>query len=60
MSNNVNSRSTKAEIIEASAEVIGTLENKLEVEERLKTIRKEERDSVIYLLIASSVYSVLF
>ena len=40
--------------------MIGTLESKLEVEERLKMMRKEEKDSVIYLLIATSVYSVLF
>ena len=61
MSNNiVNSSSTKAEIIQASSELIGELDSKLEIEQKLSQMHKEESNSVIYLLIATSAYGVLF
>ena len=61
MSNNiVNAQSTKAEIIQASQELIGELDSKLDIEQKLSKMHKEERNSVSYLLIATSAYGVLF
>ena len=53
-------RSSKADIIDASEELIGDLDNKLDTEKKLSLQRLEERNSVTYLLIATSVYSLLF
>ena len=58
--NNITMSSTKADIIQASEEYIGDLQSKLEVEQKLSLDRKEERQAVMYLLAATSIYSLLF
>ena len=47
MSNIVNSNSTKEQIIQSSMELVGDLDNKVEIEKKLSLLRNEERDSVI-------------
>jgi len=57
---NITMSSTKADIIDASQELIGDLDGKLDTEKKLSIQRLEERNSVTYLLIATSIYSLLF
>ena len=59
-SQNITASSTKADIIQASEELIGDLDSKLTTEKRLALTLKEERNSIAYLLVATSVYSLLF
>jgi DNA-binding protein H-NS len=57
---NITASSTKAEILEASQELIDSLDTQLETEKKLSVERMEERQAVTYLLIATSIYTLLF
>ena len=59
-SSNITASSTKAEILQASEELIGDLDEKLTKELRLTNSLKEERSSLVYLLVGVSVYTLLF
>tara|TARA_R100001463_G_scaffold3895_2_gene15295 strand:+ start:482 stop:667 length:186 start_codon:yes stop_codon:yes gene_type:complete len=56
----ITASSTKAQIIESAEELISSLENRLSKEEKLNQSRKEERNSLIYLLVITSIISILF
>ena len=58
--NNITMSSTKADIIQASEEYIGDLQSKLDSEQKLSLDMKEERQALIYLLVAVSTYTLLF
>ena len=57
---NITASSTKAEILEASQELIDSLDTQLETEKKLSIERMEERQAVTYLLIATTIYTLLF
>ena len=57
---NITASSTKAEIIQASEELISDLDERLTTEKRLALNLKEERNAVAYLLVATSAFSLLF
>jgi hypothetical protein len=59
-SSSITASSTKAQIIESAEELISSLENRLGKEEKLSLSRKEERNSLIYLLLITSIISILF
>jgi hypothetical protein len=59
-SSSITPSSTKAQIIESAEELISSLENRLGKEEKLSLTRKEERNSLIYLLVITSIISILF
>ena len=59
-SSNITASSTKAQIIESAEELIGDLDEKLTKEVRLTNSLKEERTSLVYLLVGVSVYTLLF
>ena len=59
-SSTITAKSSKADIIQASEEYIGDLQSKLDTEQKLSLDRREERQAVIYLLAATSIYSILF
>ena len=52
--------STKADIIQSAEELIGDLDEKLTKEARLTRSLREERTSLVYLLVGVSVYTLLF
>ena len=57
---NITMSSTKADIIEASQELIGDLEGKLSTSSKIQRNMQEERNAVTYLLILVSILSILF
>ena len=59
-SSNITIRSSKADIVQASEEMIGELDDKLTTEKRLAYNLKEEHNSVACLLVATSVFHLLF
>ena len=56
----ITSRSSKADIIQSAEELIGDMDEKLSTEKRLAYNLKEERNSVACLLVATSVFHLLF
>ena len=52
--------STKADIIQASEELIGDLDEKLTKEVRLTHSLKEERTTLVYLVVVASTIALLF
>ena len=59
-SSNITARSAKADIIQASEEYIGELDEKLTLEKRLVLAFKEQRDFVIAVLAATTFWELLF
>ena len=59
-SSNITARSSKADIIQASEEYIGELDDKLTLEKRLVLTFKEQRDFVIAVLAATTFWELLF
>ena len=57
---NITMSSTKADIIEASEELIGDLEGRLSTATKIQRNMQEERNAVIYLLIGSLILFILF
>ena len=57
---NITMSSTKADIIEASEELIGDLEGRLSTATKIQRNMQEERNAVTYLLIVVSIFSILF
>ena len=57
---NITMRSSKADIVQASEELIGDLDDRLSKEQLLSLQHKEERNTVLYLLAATSAFSMLF
>ena len=57
---NITMSSTKADIIEASEELIGDLEGRLSTATKIQRNMQEERNAVTYLLIVVSIISILF
>ena len=57
---NITMSSTKADIIEASEELIGDLEGSLSTATKIQRNMQEERNAVTYLLIVVSIISILF
>ena len=57
---NITARSSKADIIQASEEFIGDLDQKLTIEKRLVTAFKEQRNFLISLLAATTFWELLF
>ena len=57
---NITMSSTKADIIQASEELIGDLESRLSTATKIQTSMEEERNAVIYLLIGSLILFILF
>jgi hypothetical protein len=56
----ITASSTKAQIIESAEELINNLESRFSKEEKLNQTRKEERNPLVYLLIITSIISILF
>tara|TARA_R100001443_G_scaffold114498_1_gene130620 strand:+ start:238 stop:423 length:186 start_codon:yes stop_codon:yes gene_type:complete len=56
----ITASSTKAQIIESAEELISNLESRLSKESKLNQTRKEERNALVYLLIITSIISILF
>ena len=52
--------STKADIIQSAEELIGDLDEKLTKEVRLTNSLKEERTTLVYLVVFVSAISLLF
>ena len=59
-SSNITASSTKAQIIEASEELIGDLDEKLTKAVRLTSSLKEERTTLVYLVVFTSTIALLF
>ena len=59
-SSNITARSPKADIIQASEEFIGDLDEKLSLEKRLGTAFKEQRNFFISVLVATTLWEMLF
>ena len=59
-SNSITMSSTKADIIQSAEELIGDLDEKLTKEARLTRSLREERTSLVYLLVGVSVYTLNF
>ena len=59
-SSNITASSTKAQIIEASEELIGDLDEKLTKAVRLTSSLKEERTTLAYLVVFTSTIALLF
>ena len=59
-SSNITARSSKADIIQASEEFIGDLDQKLTIEQRLVQALKEQRNFVISVLAATTLWEMLF
>ena len=57
---NITASSTKAQIIEASEELIGDLDEKLTKAVRLSSNLTEERTTLIYLVVFTSTIALLF
>ncbi len=58
--NVINSSSTKADIIEAASELISIQEDDIIAKAKLLLNLKEEKQSLTYLLVAISIYGLLF
>ncbi len=56
----ITARSTKEAIIQAAEECISDREGKLFAQQKLSTALREERNTVIGLLAATSIYGLLF
>ena len=59
-SSNITASSTKAQIIEASEELIQDLDEKLTKAVRLSSNLKEERTTLVYLVVFTSTIALLF
>tara|TARA_R100000458_G_C8040232_1_gene91876 strand:- start:273 stop:458 length:186 start_codon:yes stop_codon:yes gene_type:complete len=59
-SSTITAKSSKADIIQASEEYIGVLDEKLSLEKRLVTTFKEQRNFLISLLAATTLWEMLF
>ncbi len=59
-SSNITMSSTKADIIQASEELIGDLDERLTKESRLTLSLKEERQTLVYLVVFTSTIALLF
>ena len=56
----INASSTKADIIQSAEELIGDLDEKLTREVRQSSNLKEERTTLIYLVVFTSTIALLF
>ena len=59
-SSNITIRSSKADIVQASEELIGDLDERLTKEVRLTSNLKEERTTLVYLVVFTSTIALLF
>ena len=59
-SSNITARSSKADIIQASEEFIGDLDEKLSLEKRLGKAFKEHRNFIFSVLAATTLWEMLF
>ena len=59
-SSNITARSSKADIIQASEEFIGDLDEKLSLEKRLAKAFKEQRNFIFSVLAATTLWEMLF
>jgi len=59
-SSTINASSTKADIIQSAEELIGDLNEKLSREVRQSSNLKEERTTLIYLVVFTSTIALLF
>ena len=58
--NVINSSSTKADIIDAASELISIQEDDINAKAKLLLTLREEKQSLTYLLVATSIYGLLF
>ena len=56
----IDKRSTKADIIDSAQELIGTLEDQLNEEQKKSLEASEQRNSLIWILLLTFTFSVLF
>ena len=56
----VDARSTKAQIIESAEELISTQENMLNLQTKSLLTLREERQTLVYLLIFTTAFAMLF
>jgi hypothetical protein len=56
----IDKRSTKADIIDSAQELIGTLEEQLDKEQKKSIEASEQRNSLIWILLLTFTISVLF
>ena len=56
----VDARSTKAQIIESAEELISTQENMLNLQTKSVLTLREERQTLVYLLIFTTAFAMLF
>ena len=59
-SSNITARSSKADIIQASEEFIGDLDEKLSLEKRMSQAFKEQRNFIFSVLAATTLWEMLF
>ena len=59
-STSITMSSTKADIIQSAEELIGDLDEKLTKEVRLTSSLKEERTTLVYLVVLVSAIALLF
>ena len=62
MSNSISQSSNKSDIIDAATELISTQEDEINAQSKMLLTHQEEKQSLTYLLIASSIsiYGLLF
>jgi|TARA_R100000781_G_scaffold52369_2_gene34377 hypothetical protein len=58
--NVINSSSTKADIIDAASELISIQEDDINAKAKLLLNTQEEKQALTYLLVATSIYGLLF
>ena len=58
--NVINSSSTKADIIDAASELISIQEDDIQTKAKLLLNIQEEKQALTYLLVATSIYGLLF
>ena len=56
----VTASSTKSDIIDAASEIISTQDDELNSKSKMLLSLEEEKQSITYLLIATSIYGLLF
>ena len=58
--NVITASSTKSDIIDAATELISTQEDEINAQSKMLLTHQEEKQALTYLLIASSIYGLLF